>query len=202
MLRAWRRSAGSGIQRFPLALHTLAVPPLPHSSGSMPGPSLRLLDLPDELLRAIAARCGSQGLGGLLGACTRLNSLLRPQLGTAWLRGPSAAAAARSLAALRPSRFAGLHWVVLRSDAALACNLERLQVRPAPSSQASARGGAVLLPLRMRSRCGGGAFATAAPPASPSPAAGAGAAGAGKCALLLVWVQRHCPPHRAHKPDG
>lgn len=107
----------------------------------MAGAALRLLDLPDELLRAIAAGCGSQGLGGLLGACRHLNALLRPQLGAAWLRAPSgAAAAARALSVLRPWRFAGLRSAALRSDAALACDLERLQVWSGKTGQRSRQG--------------------------------------------------------------
>ena len=92
-------------------------------------PALQLLDLPDELLHAIARAGGSLAFQGLLATCRRLNTLLRPQLEAAWLRPAAAAATHRSLVLLRPSRFAGLRSVALHSDRALTCDLERLQVR-------------------------------------------------------------------------
>lgn len=88
----------------------------------------RLLDLPNDLLSAIALAGGNPAIQGLLATCRRLNAVLRPQLEAAWLRPAAAAAADRTLGLLRPSRFAGLRSVALHSETALACDLERLQV--------------------------------------------------------------------------
>ena len=113
------------------------LPALPCTCTPPMAADRRLLDLPNDLLAAIARAGGNPAIQGLVATCRRLNAVLRPQLQAAWLRPAAAAAADRALGLLRPSRFAGLRSVALHSDTALVCDLERLQVGAAASRAAS-----------------------------------------------------------------
>ncbi|KAL4443448.1 hypothetical protein ABPG75_011185 [Micractinium tetrahymenae] len=88
---------------------------------------VRLHDLPADLLLHIWAACKDEG-SGLLGTCSSLSQLLRPAAEAAWRTARTAADASRSLAALRPARFAALQSVSLRADTTLTCDLEQLQL--------------------------------------------------------------------------